>query len=227
MKLLFCVLLLTSLITPSAVSQQQQLDRGTKRLKGSVKSVDSTGSVIDKSSGRLQSKRYRIGREEFDASGNLTVETRYGPSGDVFAVLTYSFLDRERVVKEEIKSRRAPAYTVKLKYKYDSNGNRTEATHIFSNGSTSGKEVYTFSGNEKEELSYSADGSLLYKYVHKLDDKGNELETVTTRYEGTRNPLQTTTTYKYLEFDAQGNWTKRVEARDGESLLVYRTIRYH
>ena len=183
-----------------------------------------------------------MGREEFDAAGNLTVEMRYDPSGEVVAVLTYSYLDGERVVKEEIKSKRGltakantprpirpldPPYTAKLKYKYDPDGNRIESTQFFRDGSMATRQVYSFSGNEREELQYSADNSLTYKYVHKLDDKGNEVETVTTRYEASRDPLQVTTTYKYLEFDSKGNWTKRTESRGGESWMIYRTITYH
>lgn len=227
MRLLFLVLLLTSLITPSAFSQKQQLDREVRNLKGNVKSVASASAPINKSSGRAESRRVRTGREEFDATGNLTVETQYDQAGEVVLVLTYSYLDGERVVKEEMKGRRGPRYTVKLKYKYDDNGNRTESTHVLSDGSTPTRLVYNFNGKEREELQYSAGGSLAYKYVHKLDEKGNEVETVTTRYVGTRDPVKVTTAYKYLEFDSQGNWTRREELREGNSWIIYRTIKYH
>jgi Txe/YoeB family toxin of Txe-Axe toxin-antitoxin module len=110
----------------------------------------------------------------------------YEPASDAVAVLTYSYLDGERVVKEEIKSKR-----------------------------------------KLNEQQYSANGSLAYKFIHKLDDRGNEVETVTTRYEDSRDPVQGTTTYKYLEFDSQGNWTRRTESRGAESWMIYRTITYH
>ena len=225
MRQLFLLLLLTSLITPFAFSQK--LDREVKNLKGNVKSVESASSPVDKSSGRAEARRVRTGREEFDPSGNLTEETQYDQLGAVVAVVTYSYLDGERVVREELKGQKGPRYTVKLRYKYDSNGNRTESTHVLSDGSTPIRLVYNFSANEREELQYSAGGSLAYKFVHKLDEKGNEVETVTTRYVGVRDPVKVTTTYKYLDFDSLGNWTKRQESRDGDSWMIYRTIKYH
>lgn len=235
MKQLFLVLLLTSFLAPSALSQKQQLDRETKNLKGSVKRVETAISNTNSP----EAKRQRISSEEFDDSGNLTVETRYDELGNASAVMTYSFLDGERVVKEESKNIRPltpgnrptrPAerrYTAKLKYKYDSNGNRIESTQVLSDGSTPSRQVYTFSNNEREEQNYGAGGSLTYKYVHKLDDKGNEVETITTRYVGSRDPVQGTTTYKYLEFDPQGNWTRRLESRGSESWIIHRKITYH
>lgn len=233
MKQLFLIPLLTALLAPSAFLQKQQTDREIKNLKGNVKSVEAAISPVDKKT------RQRTSREEFDAAGNLTVETGYDQFGDALAVLTYSYLDGERVVKEESKNSRpisprnrpirpaALRYTAKLKYKYDSDGNRIETTHIFADDSPPTKQVYAFSANERQELIYSATGSLTFKFVHKLDDKGNEVETITTRYEGVKDPLQATTNYKYLEFDSQGNWTRRMESRGGESWMIYRTITYH
>ena len=235
MKQLFLVLLLTSLLAPSALTQKQQLDRETKNLKGSVKRVE----IASSNTNSPEAKRQRISTEEFDDSGNLTAETRYDEFGNATAVMTYSFVDGERVVKEETKNIRPlspgnrpirPAerrYTAKLKYKYDSNGNRIESTQVLSDGSTPSRQVYAFSNNAREEQTYAAGGSLTYKFVHKLDDKGNEVETITTRYVGARDPVQATTTYKYLEFDSQGNWTRRLESRDGDSWIIHRKITYH
>lgn len=234
MKQLFLLLFLTSLLAPSVLGQKP--DRENQNFKGNVKSVESEISPVDKKA------HQRTSREEFDASGNLTVETRYDQYGDVVAVLTYSYLDGERVVKEQTKDKRGlgvrprnpgpsrapdPPYTAKLQYKYDNNGNRIETTQVFSNGSPATKQVYSYSSNQREEQIYSADGALTYKFAHKLDDKGNEVETVTTRYEDSRDPFQATTTYKYLEFDSQGNWTRRMESRGNDSWIMHRTITYH
>ena len=43
----------------------------------------------------------------------------------------------------------------------------------------------------------------------------------------TRDPVNVTTTYKYVEFDSHGNWTKRQESREGNAWMIYRTIKYH
>lgn len=244
MKQLFLALLLTSLIAPSPILQNQQLDREVKGFKGKVKSVDRAISMIKESSGQPESTRQRVSTDEFDASGNLTVEKVYDPFGDVLALLTYSYLDGERVVKREFKSKRMmvttpvapgneptrtpdPRYTAKLRYKYDSNGNRIESTWVYSDGSPSTKEVYTFSGKEREELRYAADGSLTLKYVYKLDDRGNEVERFAIQYESPRGPLQGRTNYSYVEFDSQGNWTKRMESQGNVSWIIYRTITYY
>lgn len=242
MKSLILVLFLTSLLAPSVSVQKQQTDRETRNLKGNVKRVESETSRMDQTPNRPERARQRTSREEFDASGNLTVETRYDQYGDIVSILTYSYLDGERVVKEQTRDKRGlsvrprnpgpsrapdPPYTAKLQYKYDSNGNRIETTQVFSNGSPPTKQVYSYGSNQREEQIYSADGALTYKFAHKLDDKGNEVETVTTRYEDSRDPFHATTTYKYLEFDSQGNWTKRVESRGNESWITYRTIIYH
>jgi len=228
-----------------AVSQKQKVDRETKGLKGNVKSVDRQISLIDKSSGQPESTRQRGSTEEFDAAGNLTVEKHYDPFGDVLALVTYSFLDGERVMKLDIKSKRMlvlrppvgpgqgptrasdPRYTAKLKYKYDSNGNLIESTSVYSDGSPATKHVYTFTANEREELAYSANGSLSHKYVFKIDDKGNEVERFAIQYESPQGPVQGKTYYTYLEFDSQGNWIKRRESQGGESWIIYRTITYH
>lgn len=140
---LFFVLLLTSLTTFPTFAQKPQSDREAEGFKGKVKTVTVEVSLINESTGKPESTRQRGSMESFDADGNLTEHKTYDPWGDVLATLTYSFLDGERVVKRDILSKRMmvvrpvapgkaptrpsdPRYTAKIKYKYDSQGIRTE-----------------------------------------------------------------------------------------------------
>ena len=92
--------------------------------------------------------------------------------------------------------------------------------------------MYKIKGNRKEEFVYSSDGSLNQKYAYTLDDKGNEVEMLI--YDTNKNSVESKETYRYIEFDSKGNWTKRVTS-EGEkesnfslkpSKVTYRKITY-
>ena len=93
--------------------------------------------------------------------------------------------------------------------------------------------VYNYSGNQREELVYSADGSLNQRYLSVLDEKGNEVEE--TIFEARDGSIRSKHSYAY-EFDSHGNWTKRTTSKwvtkDGRSsyepqYVYYRTITYY
>ena len=244
MKQLLLALLLTSLTTLPTFAQKQQSDREAEGFKGKVKTVTIEISLIDKSTGKPESTRQRGRMETFDVDGNLTEHKTYDPWGDVLATLTYSFLDGERVVKREIQSKRMmvvtpvtpgkeptrpsdPRYTARIKYKYDSQGIRTEMVWVNSDGSPGVTRVYRLTGNEKEESVYSEGGSLSEKYTYKFDDKGNEVERLGVLYDTPGGLMQSKTTYAYQKFDSQGNWIARRESSRDSSWIIYRTITYH
>lgn len=84
--------------------------------------------------------------------------------------------------------------------------------------------VYKHEGNRKEVAVYRTDGSFSHGYVDILDDKGDEVESMSLN----RQPnASTKTKYTYLEFDSQGNWIKRSEQRGDSSWISYRTITYY
>jgi Txe/YoeB family toxin of Txe-Axe toxin-antitoxin module len=70
------------------------------------------------------------------------------------------------------------------------------------------------------------------KYVYTLDAKGNEIEMLA--YDTETKKLESTETYEYLEFDAKGNWTKRVTSYGNKKAkfvakpreVLYRTLTY-
>lgn len=59
---------------------------------------------------------------------------------------------------------------------YDEQERLVEETVFFSNGETAYRDVYKYSANQRELLSYSRNGALSGRYLFTSDDKGNEVE---------------------------------------------------
>jgi Txe/YoeB family toxin of Txe-Axe toxin-antitoxin module len=179
----------------------------------------------------------------------LTWKTYDYLTGTLFDSVIYSRVDGDKVaIYEEVENPNKittisapdkkqikpfdPRYTNKFRYKYDSDGNVSEEAWYQSDDSLWLRYVYKIKGNQKEELVYSKDGSLDQKYVYTLDNKGNEIEALF--YDTKKNKIESKETYEYLEFDAKGNWTKRITSEgDKESKFVvkprevlYRTLTY-
>lgn len=238
MKQISLTLLLVSLATVSAFAQRKQSDMEFEGFRGQVKTVTVERAEL-KQSGE---KAVEAGRKlqkmlTFDTDGNLVSDKVY-VQGEEFDVRTYSFLDGEKVVKHDVLTKnvivmkpapgkqepRDPRYSAKIKYKYDSQGNQTERAWVLANGRPYLRYVSKREGNRKEMMVYRDDGSLSHGYVQTLDDKGNELDSTDVR---PNYPPHEKTTYTYLEFDSQGNWTKRKQTRGDSSSMIYRTITYH
>lgn len=239
MKQASLVLLLISLTTLSAFAQKQQSDREFQGFKGPVKTVTVERAKLTQSpSGPVEADRQPQKMLTFDADGNLLTDKAY-QQGEEFDLRTYSVIDGQRVVKHDVLSKnvlrgigpgtkpgppRDPRYSAKIKYKYDSKGNRTEMAWVGQDGVTYLKYVYKRDGNRKEVSVYRQDGSFSHGYVDVLDDKGNEVESTDVLkkpYSGGKSK------YTYLEFDSQGNWIKRTESRGDSSWISYRTITYY
>lgn len=242
MKQAFLALLLVSLSTFSVPAQKKQSDREFEGFRGQVKTVIEEKAELKQSGGKaVEAPKKPRNILTFDADGNLVSDKVYDHLGDEFDMRTYSFLDGERVVKHEVLSKSVirvtagprtqatqpadPRYTAKIRYKYDSQGNQTEKAWLYSDGSPGLRYAYKREGNRSEEMVYRPDGSISHGSVHKLDDKGNEVETSSVAVRG--YPPFPKTTYTYLEFDSQGNWTKRKESRGDTTSITYRTITYH
>jgi YD repeat-containing protein len=240
MKQISLALLLVLLSTASAFAQKNQSDREFQGFRGSVIKVTVERAELKQSGGTaVEARRQRQKMLVFDTEGNLVSDKGYYPPGVEFDVRTYSVIDGERVVKHEVFTKFVPPgigtpnrqsdkprdsrYTAKLRYQYDSQGNRTEMAWIATDARLTARYVYKREADRKEVMVYRQDGSLNYGYVNKLDDKGNELET-TEVWPG--YPPRFKTTYTYLEFDSQGNWIKRKEAHLDSSSIQYRKITY-
>ena len=232
-------LLLILLTTLSVFAQKQQSDREFQRFKGPVKAVTVERAKLTQSAnGPVEAAREPFKMLTFDADGNLLTDKAYS-QGEEFDIRTYQVIDGERVVKLDVLTKRVlsgvgpgnssgkprdPRYSAKIKYKYDSQGNRTEMAWVDQDGVPSLRYVYKQDGNRKEVSVHRADGSFSHGYVDTLDDKGNEVESMGL----SRQPnAGTKSKYTYLEFDSQGNWIKRSEQRGDSSWITYRTITYY
>lgn len=223
MKLFFTVLVFVLLI-PSLVFTQNQTDRDDNRLKGSIKSVIEYEAEYEYISKNWKEKKQLISREtEYDREGNYLTDIFYN-GGEVFQKRFYSFLDGERVVKEETfftkntvsaatltdtkeKKVEEKKYSAKYTYKFDDKGRRIEEKRFSSNGSLFSTEKTTYKENEIEQISYNSDGTFNFKAITKFDDKGNEVEYIG---ESAYIAGASTFRYSYESFDAKENWTKRI-----------------
>jgi hypothetical protein len=131
----------------------------------------------------------------YNERGNLTKKESYDYKGNLSEVTEYGYLDEARVSNREsirheynpppmvigppaggAKPKYDPRYSYKFTFKYDDKKRLTEKTWIGNDGKLWLRYVYNYSGNQREELVYSADGSLNQRYLLVLDDNRNEVE---------------------------------------------------
>jgi len=193
--------------------------------------------------------------EYYNPRGNLTKRESYDYKGNLSDITVYGYLDGARVSRGksieheynpppmmmvsppgEARPKSDPRYSNKFTFQYDDHKRLIEKAWLMNNGQLSIRYVYKYSGdpaNQREELVYTADGSINQRYLSVLDDKGNEVEQ--TSFETRDGSIRAKYKYAY-EFDAKGNWIKRATskwtAKDGKSYYApayvdYRTITYY
>lgn len=241
--------------TPSPLPQEPiakrlKSDAEDEGLKGRVKTVFTESE--DLSGTWSVSKRKPSSMAYYNESGNLTKRDSYDYRGHPSDITVYGYLDGERVshfksidyeydppagivvvaTGESAKNKYDPRYSYKFKFKYEG-GRLVEKDWYGSDGKLWMRYTYNYKGNQKEELVYSADGSLNQKYLYTLDDKGNELEKIS--YQVKDDSIRDKYSSSY-EFDAKGNWIKKTVSKwvtkDGKSsfepyYVDYRTITYY
>ena len=193
--------------------------------------------------------RMRTSMSYYNEGGNLTKVEDYDYKGNLGGITVYGYIDGARVAKNKSferdplrivvasppgvgQQKSDSRYSVKYTFRYDDQKRLIEKNWIMTNGETASRTVYKYSPNQRETLSYSRGDALNRRAVTVLDDKGNEVEQTTFRPDGSIWDK-----YSYAsEFDAKGNWTKRVTSKwvtkDGKSSFVpqyaeYRTIVYY
>ena len=224
-------------------------DAQDEGLRGRVKTVFTESK--DLSGTWTVQTRKPNSMDYYNERGNLTKKESYDYQGNLSDVTAYGYLDEVRVShRESIRHeynpppmligppaggatpKYDPRYSYKFTFKYDDKKRLTEKTWIGNDGKLWLRYVYNYSGNQREELVYSADGSLNQRYLSVLDDKGNEVEE--TIFEARDGSTRSKNSYAY-EFDSHGNWTKRTTSKwvtkDGGSsyepqYVYYRTITY-
>lgn len=225
-------------------------DAADEGLHGAVKEVfqekedlSGTGSVQGK---QPSSMGY------YNQSGNLTKRELYDYKGNLSEITVYGYVDGARVSNRKsiereynpplsvvasppgaAKPKSDPRYANKFTFRYDAQKRLVEKTWFLNNGEVSIRYVYKYSGNQREDLVYSANGSLNQRYLVVLDDKGNKIEE--TSFQTSDGSVRGKNSYAY-EFDTKGNWVKRVASKsvtkDGKTrfeptVTDYRTIKYY
>jgi len=153
--------------------------------------------------------RNKLRTESYDFRNNLSLITVYGYLDDS-RVSASKFIQREYSPPFGISRRRSnrdpdPRYDQRFEFKYDEKKRLTEKTDFFSNGDLFERYVYKYKGNQREELVYSENGSLVRRHLYILDDKGNTIERTDFDADGS---VSSKSSYTY-EFDSNGNWTKQ------------------
>jgi hypothetical protein len=186
---------------------------------------------------------------------NLTKRVFYDYKGNLSTITVFGYLDGARVSRlksiereynpppvmiasppGEVRPKSDPRFSNKFTFQYDDQKRLIEKAWISNNGRLSIRYVYKYTGNpanQREELVYSADGSLNQRSLSILDDQGNEVEQ--TSFETRDGSVRGRYSYAY-ESDSKGNWIKRTTSKwvtkDGKSYYApasvdYRTITYY
>jgi hypothetical protein len=240
---------------PSALPQEPiglriGSDAQDEGLRGRVKTVLTESQDLS-GTWEVQTRKPNS-MDYYNERGNLTKRESYDYKGNLTEITAYGYLDggrvsdSERIQQEynpppimigppagEVTPKYDPRYSFKFTFKYDERKRLTEKTWIGNDGKLWLRYVYKYTGNQREELVYSADGSLNRRYLSILDDNGNEVEE--TIFETRDGSIRSKHSYAY-EFDPHGNWTKRTTSKsvtkDGRSsyepqYVYYRTIIYY
>lgn len=192
--------------------------------------------------------------EYYDQNGALTQRDLYDSRGTPFQITVYGYLDGKRVSNyktdnegnvftvvrapspalAEAPRKSDPRYNYSYEYKYE-DGKLVERQMVLNNGRKGMRYVYKHSPSQVEELVYSDDGKLNQRYISRLDVNGNEIER--TNFGVVNFELYGDRRYKLsYEFDAVGNWIKKVTLKEAKENGVtswqpdhisYRTITYY
>lgn len=216
--------ILFALFASAAPAQTRQTDKEFDRMRGPVKTV-----VLEYSEFRpvgdqwLEQPRVLNSSVTYDKDGNWTQTKRYDSQGRLSESLNFSYLGKERVaLADDVLrpdaiavvtplprgTRIDPRYSHKFIYVYGKDGQRLQESHYLSGGFLALRSVFRRVGKRTVTLVYGHDGKLSTRTEALLDENGNELEVVVHP-----DDLPFKWMFQYTDFDAQKNWTKRIEWR--------------
>ena len=232
------LILLSGLLVNVHGQTQREVDRTHLGLRGNVKSVSTEAIEFDLVDGQwVEKPRVVVERTSFDATGNQARVEYYSDTGKLSTIYVYTFLGKVQVATateapdsialikvEQLPKRQRidPRYTHKFIHQYDPQGRRTQTAIYLSSGKLWLRHSFKFGRNSKTRLSYSG-GKLNRKLEFSLDDRGNEISVI----EQAAYVVSDKTVYKYEEFDAQGNWTKRIVYRGNKEFDDIAITRAH
>jgi hypothetical protein len=255
MKKLLAALALSVMLTATAHAQQPQTDRDFDGLKGPVKSVTVETATLKKHDGQyVKEPRSLAERVMYNANGNRADDEWYDENdGTLMKKSTYRYIGGKKLAEGQLiipilivpspgqaddntQPARAPAsfphsmrsISEKYEYKYDARG-RIREMIIKEHGRVTNRVVYVYKGNRKETRSYVDEGQMVYRQVDTLDARGNLIES--TSFDPEAGAANSKYSYTAYEFDARGNWIKRLKtgsaAGEPEMRVVeYQTITY-
>ena len=219
-----------------------------------------TGLVVKELLYNVDGVLSQIGSMTYDANWNKKELLFHNSQGGLLSSLVYEYDESGKLL--ECVSTQSHSLITKQKCRplYDPAGKKIEAVWFCEDGTRSRKYVYRYrlTGELAQQLlyKYAGDGSVEEKWSTIYDKDGNVLETACfdpqgrtiagpTWYKynedgdeieaatyGLKGDLYSTTSYSY-EFDAQGNWIKRLEVfrttkNDFETrIITYRTLQYY
>lgn len=197
-------------------------DAADDGLRGPVKSVHT--EIQYPSETPLTQWGMRTSLTTYNKNGNKLRTESYDFKNNLELIEVYGYLDGSRVSASKFIQReyslpvgttrlpsnkkKDPRYQLRFEFKYDEKKRLTEVTRFLSNGEILERSVYKYEGNQKEELVYSENGSLVRRDLYILDDKGNEIENTGFTRDGS---IYAKRSYTY-EFDSNGNWIKRTSS---------------
>jgi YD repeat-containing protein len=207
------LVLCSVVVAMTARAQPLKTDRDFDRLKGKVHQV-SHGNQMPS----MQDKSHSGESETYDKQGNLIASVEVG--ADSYLRHTYVHLDPKTVLEywdedPAIPENRADAshLSAKYVYKYDGNGNRIERSDFDKKGTPTFQHKYLYDSKGRrisESTEVGKEVRDLVKFIY--NKEGN----VITQTSGSQK-----TTYRYIQFDSSGNWTKRIVSalgiKEGES----------
>ena len=199
----FALVLCSVSIAVAAQAEPPKSDRDCDGFKGKVHQV-SHGNQMPS----VQDKTHSGESETYDEQGNLIASVSVGADaylrhtyvhiGGAQAVLEYWGDKPSLSVGKEDDSRLSAKYI----YKYNGNGSRVEKSVFNKDGSLASKQKCAYDPKGRL-ISASTEVDKEVRDVLKFtyDEAGN----VIAQTSGTQ-----TTTYRYVQFDNSGNWTKRI-----------------
>lgn len=245
MKKLLTALALGSTLTAASYAQRPQTDRDFDGLKGPVKSLTvESATLTRKGKGYVEERRALEEKVTYNAEGNRAEDELYfSYEGTLLIKNVYRYVGGEKLADAQqrdpvIELPNSPEragggmrpFSEKYRYKYDEQGRVKEMT-IERDGRVRIRNTYEYRNGQMEMRARKGGGdTVTFRRVDRFDAQGNLVgSTAFNNYPGDRSVDKYS--YTDYEFDARGNWVKRLKrmsegGRPEEREVEYRTIIY-
>ena len=217
-------------------------------LKGRIRSI----TVDTLETRNNQVSRYRSHESYYDELGNYTKEIALDFGGKPDYVTVYGCIDNMVVSRTGsiayenrftglapgkpgvVPKPRDKRYGTRYENNYDEKSQVKEGIRLGNDGEIFDRALYVYTAGAIEITEFDGDGVIDKKITETLDAKHNLIKRVDTRVGDYK--VEYRDFYKYDQFDAKGNWTRRTvisetsrpnEAKNNSTSKEYRTISYY